>query len=172
LPTHATTTVAGYLPRRLTDAGVRSVFATGGGDDAVLSQAITTHPELTWIQTTTEQAAGEAVTIYREPARARPDAYRPELAAALNNMSTVLADLRRLDDVLAAIEEATETYRDLAATRRDAFRAGLAAALNSLGAVLADLRRPDDALAVIEEAVTIRRELAARWPEAYRRELE
>jgi ABC-type transporter Mla subunit MlaD len=65
-------------------------------------------------------------------------------------MSTVLADLRRLDDALAAIEEATETYRDLAATRRDAFRPGLAAALNSLGAALADLRRPEDALAVIE----------------------
>jgi TPP-dependent 2-oxoacid decarboxylase len=69
LPSHATTTVAGYLARRLTD-GVRSVFGTGG-DDPVLSQAITTHPEPTWIETTTEQAAGEAVTIYRELARAR-----------------------------------------------------------------------------------------------------
>jgi TPP-dependent 2-oxoacid decarboxylase len=63
MPSHATT-VAGYLLRRLTDAGVRSVFGTHGDGYPVLSQAIAAHPELTWIQTATEQAAGDAAGAY------------------------------------------------------------------------------------------------------------
>jgi TPP-dependent 2-oxoacid decarboxylase len=60
---HATTTVAGYLARRLAGAGVRSVFGTRGGDP-VLFHAITAHPEVTWIETATEQAAGDAARAY------------------------------------------------------------------------------------------------------------
>jgi TPP-dependent 2-oxoacid decarboxylase len=42
---------------------VRSVFGTRGGDPA-LFQAITAHPEVTWIETATEQAAGDAARAY------------------------------------------------------------------------------------------------------------
>jgi TPP-dependent 2-oxoacid decarboxylase len=63
MPSHATITVAGYLLRRLTDAGVRSVFGTRGGD-SVLFRAITDHQELTWVETATEQAAGDAAGAY------------------------------------------------------------------------------------------------------------
>ena len=107
-------------------------------------------------------------TICRELAAARPDAFRPGLAASLNNLSVRLADLGRREEALAAIQEAAQTYRELAAARPDAFRPGLAASLNNLSVQLADLGRREEALAASEEAVTICRELAAARPDAFR----
>ncbi|MGO8883313.1 MAG: hypothetical protein ACLQI7_06365, partial [Streptosporangiaceae bacterium] len=51
-------------------------------------------------------AVEEAVTIRRQLAAARPDAFLPALAASLNNQSNRLADLGRREDALAAVEEA------------------------------------------------------------------
>ena len=51
----------------------------------------------------------------RELAAARPDAFRPDLAIPLTNMSVRLAGLGRREDALAAIEEAAQVYRELAA---------------------------------------------------------
>ena len=59
-----TTTVAGYLLRRLADAGVRSVFGARGDGDAALFHAIAGHPEVTWIETPTAQAADYAADGY------------------------------------------------------------------------------------------------------------
>ena len=67
-------------------------------------------------------AIQEAVTIYRELAAARPDAFRPDLATSLNNLSLRLADLGRREDALAAIEEAVTIRRELAARWPDAYR--------------------------------------------------
>ena len=103
---------------------------------------------------------------------ARPDAFRPDLASSLNNLSNRLADLGRQEDALAAIQEAAGIRRELAAARPDAFRPALAQSLNNLAVRLADLGRPEDALAAIQEAVTIFRELAARRPDAYQQNLE
>jgi TPP-dependent 2-oxoacid decarboxylase len=64
MPSHATITVADYLARRLAEAGVRSVFGPRGDRDPAAFQAITAHPGLTWIQTATEQAAGDAAGAY------------------------------------------------------------------------------------------------------------
>jgi TPP-dependent 2-oxoacid decarboxylase len=64
MTSHATTTVAGYLACRLVGAGVRSVFGTRGACDPVLSHAIISQPGLTWIESTTEQAAGNAAGAY------------------------------------------------------------------------------------------------------------
>ena len=63
LPT-TTTTVAGYLLRRLTQAGVRSVFGVPGDDNLTLLDAIADHQEMTWIGTATEQGAGYAADGY------------------------------------------------------------------------------------------------------------
>ncbi len=117
-------------------------------------------------------AIQEAVTIRRELAAARPDAFRPALAGSLNNLSADLGGLGRREEALAAIQEAAEVYRELAAARPDAFRPDLATSLNNLSAHLGGLGRREEALAAIQEAVTIRRELAARWPDAYRQKLE
>ena len=77
-----------------------------------------------------EQAAG----IYRQLAQARPDAFLPNLAAALNNQSNRLADLGRREEALAAIEQAVTIRRQLAQARPDAFLPDLAMALNNQSA--------------------------------------
>ena len=64
LPATTTTTVAGYLLRRLTEAGVRSVFGVPGDDNLSLLDAIAGHQEMTWIGTATEQGAGCAADGY------------------------------------------------------------------------------------------------------------
>ena len=107
----------------------------------------------------------------RELATAHPDAFRPNLALSLNNLSSRRA-LGRPEEALAAIEEAVTIYRQLAAARSDAFRPDLAMSLSNLSVRLADLGRREEALATIQEALTIRRELAAIWPGAHQHELE
>jgi tetratricopeptide (TPR) repeat protein len=109
----------------------------------------------------------EAATAYRDLARARPDAFLPDLAGALNNQSIQLAGLGRREEALAAIEEAVTTYRDLARTRPDAFLPELAMSLNNQSLRLNGLGRREEALAAIEEAVTIRRGLARARPDAF-----
>ena len=116
-------------------------------------------------------AIEEAVTIRRELARARPDAFQPDLATSLNSLCAVLSDLGRHEDALTAIDEAVTIYRELARARRDAFQPDVARSLNSLSIVLSDLGRPEDALAAIQEAVTIRRELARARPDRLARSL-
>ena len=105
-------------------------------------------------------AIEEAVTIRRELARARPDAFLPDLAMSLNNQSHGLSDLGRREEALAAIEEAVTIRRQLARARPDAFLPDLATSLNNQSVRLSDLGRREEALAAIEEAVTIYRQLA------------
>jgi len=112
-------------------------------------------------------AIEEAAGIYRQLAEARPDAFLPDLAAALNNQSLRLADLERREEALAAIEQAAGIYRRLAKGRPDAFLPDLAAALNNQSLRLAGLGRREEALAAIEEAVGIYRRLAEVRPDAF-----
>jgi hypothetical protein len=49
--------------------------------------------------------------VYRELAAAGPDAFRPDLATSLTNLSLRLGDLGRVKDALAAIEEAAQVHR-------------------------------------------------------------
>ena len=116
-------------------------------------------------------AIEEAVTIYRELARAMPDAFGPALAESLNNLSARLADLVRREDALAAIEEAVTIYRELAPVSPDAFGPDLAMSLNNLSNRLGDLGRPEDALAAVKEAADTYRELAGARPDAFRLDL-
>ena len=112
-------------------------------------------------------AIDEAVTIRRDLARARPDAFLPYLATALNNQSNRLADLGRREEALAAIEEAVTVHRDLARARPDAFLPDLAGSLSNQFLSLAALGRREEALAAIEEAVTAYRDLARARPDAF-----
>ena len=113
-------------------------------------------------------AIQEAVTIRRELAAGRPDAFRPALATSLTNLSVLLAGLGRREEALAAIQEAAGIYRELAAGRPDAFRPALAGALTNLSLWLAGLGRREEALAASQEAAGIYRELAAARPDAFR----
>ncbi len=100
-------------------------------------------------------AIEEAVTIRRELAVARPDAFRPDLAGSLNNQSAFLSDLGRREEALAAIEEAVTIRRELAVARPDAFRPDLAASLNNLVDALEAVGQAAEANSVRTEAAEI-----------------
>ncbi|MFF0186662.1 tetratricopeptide repeat-containing serine protease family protein, partial [Streptomyces sp. NPDC005244] len=94
-----------------------------------------------------------------------PDAFLPDFATSLSNLSVRLGELGRHEDALAAIEEALTVRRKLAAARPDAFLPDLATSLHNLSVRLWELGRHEEALATIEEAVTVRRKLAAARPD-------
>ena len=106
-------------------------------------------------------AAGEAARIYRRLAADRPDAFEPDLARTLENVSTLFSRLGRPEQALAAAEEAAESWRRLAAARPDALEPHLAGALNNLSGKLSTVGRPEDALAAASEAAEIYRRLVA-----------
>jgi tetratricopeptide (TPR) repeat protein len=114
------------------------------------------------------EAIEQAVEIYRDLARSRPDAIRPDLAGSLNNLSGRLADLGRREEALEAIEQAVEIYRDLARSRPDAIRPHLAMGLHNLSTSLGNLGRREEALEAIEQAVEIFRDLARSRPDVFR----
>jgi tetratricopeptide (TPR) repeat protein len=113
------------------------------------------------------QAAEEAANLYRELARARPDAFTPALAGSLNNLARSLSELGRREAALQAAEEAAELYRELARARPDTFTPDLAKSLNNLANALSDLGRHEAALQAVEEAAGFYRELARARPDAF-----
>jgi len=116
-------------------------------------------------------AIEEAVSVYRELAAVRPDAFLPHLAASLNNQSAFLSELGRREDALTAIDEAVSVYRGQVAARSGAVRPGLAASLSNQSSRLGDLGRHAEALTAVDEAIAIRRELAAARPDSFLRDL-
>ena len=95
----------------------------------------------------------EAADLYRELAAKAPDAYRPDLAMALNNLATRLSEVGQREAALAPAKEAADLYRELAAKAPDAYRPDLALSLSMLADRLEDLERIEDAVASDEEAV-------------------
>ncbi|MFJ9967672.1 tetratricopeptide repeat protein, partial [Streptomyces avermitilis] len=104
---------------------------------------------------------------YRALTATDSDAFLPDLAMSLNNLSIRLGGLGRREDALTAIEEAVTVRRELAAARPDAFLPDLAMSLNNLSGHLWGLGQREDALTAIEEAVTAYRQLAAARPDAF-----
>ena len=85
--------------------------------------------------------AKEDATYRRELAQARADTFRPHLADSLNNLTVRLADLGRREDALTASEEAVTIHRELAQVRPDAFQTDLASSLSNLSIYLEELGR-------------------------------
>ncbi|WP_240810346.1 tetratricopeptide repeat protein [Actinomadura sp. WMMA1423] len=104
---------------------------------------------------------------YREQADTDPDAFLPDLAGSLNDLSVRLGELGRREEGLEAITEAVEVYRRLADARPDAFLPDLAGSLNNLSVDLGALGRREEGLEASTEAVEIRRRLADARPDAF-----
>lgn len=83
-------------------------------------------------------------------AEARPDAFRPDLAMALNNLGAFLSALGRREEALEATREAVEIRRCLAEARPDAFLPDLARSLGVLGGAPGD---EAGAIAVFAEGI-------------------
>jgi len=113
----------------------------------------------------------EAVRLHRELVDRDLNAFLPELASALNNLSNRLSDSGRIEEALAAGEEAVRLHREHVARNADANLAELASALNDLSNRLSDSGRIEEALAASEEAVRLYRALAGRDPGAFLPEL-
>jgi tetratricopeptide (TPR) repeat protein len=120
------------------------------GDEGRLDEAVTT--------------GNEAVEIWRDLATDRPDAFRPVLSMALNNLSLHLVRGGRQEQGLAAIEEAVRIRRVLVSSNPDRFRRDLANSLTNLSDALASMGRQAEALTPIREAGAIRRELTEHGP--------
>ena len=106
-------------------------------------------------------------TAYRRLAAANPDAYEPDLAMALNNLSVRFGEVGRQAEGLAASEEASTLRRRLAAANPDAYEPDLASSLNNLSIRFGEVGRQAEGLAASEEATTVYRRLAAANPDAY-----
>ena len=117
------------------------------------------------------EAALEAVEIYRELARQRPDAFRSDLANSLNNVSSFLIALGQGEEALEAAREAVNIYRELAQQHPDAFRSDLADSLNNVAGVLGELDQREEALEAGREALEIRRMLTGQRPDVFRPDL-
>jgi hypothetical protein len=115
--------------------------------------------------------AEAAAYIYRALAKARPDAFRPELATALHNLALGLSDLGRNDEALLAAAEAISLFRDLAESGSANFAHQLASSLSNLTGMLSDCGRHEEALVAAEEAVRAYRSLEASLPGEFRPDL-
>ncbi|MFJ9847582.1 tetratricopeptide repeat protein [Kitasatospora sp. NPDC101155] len=124
-------------------------------------------PQSSWRLGHSAARLAQALTDrYRVLAEANPDAYLPDLARALNNLSIRLAEAGRREEGLAPIREAVEIRRVLAAANPDAYLPDFAGSLNNLSIRLAEVGRREEGLAPIREAVDILRTLAEVDPDA------
>ncbi len=100
----------------------------------------------------------QTVAHYRALAEANPDAFLPDLALSLNNLSRRLNQLGRREAALEPIKEGVGHYRTLAETNPDAFLPSLVSSLNNLSNRLADLGREQEADAATREAESFGRQ--------------
>jgi len=116
-------------------------------------------------------AAREAVAVYRDLARAQPEAFTSGMAGALNNLANVLAELGQREEALAVARETAAIRRGLAKARPEASTLDLAGTLNNLANRLFGLGHREEALATAREATGIYRDLARARPDEFRPEL-
>jgi tetratricopeptide (TPR) repeat protein len=90
-----------------------------------------------------------------------PAVHEPDLALSLSNLGVVLAEVRRRDEALTAVQQAVEIYRRLAADN-PAYGGALARYLSNMSRRLSDLGRHPEALAAEEQAAELQDRLARR----------
>ena len=88
---------------------------------------------------------------------------------SLNNLGTMLSELGRRKEALAAAEEAVRIRRGLAAQRPDAFIPDLAMSLGAKGAILDANGERSQARDCFREGIVCLKSLFLRLPVAHRR---
>ena len=127
------------------------------------------HPYLwqyTWRHCSDAGIAG--IAALRELVDMDTNAFEPDLALSLNNLSNRQSDAGDGSGALASITEAVTIYRRLAAGNPARHDPDLAQSLNNLSVRQADAGDGPAALASITDAVTIHRRLAAANPARYK----
>ena len=113
-------------------------------------------------------AAEDAEGLYRALAADNPAAHRGDLAWAVHDLGSNLAQLGRYSEALTAVEEAVALYRAMAADNPAVYLDGLAWAVRNLGASLGWVGRYPEALTAGEEAVALYRALDQVNPAVFR----
>ena len=107
------------------------------------------------------------LTLYRELAKASPEAYLPDVAMTLNNLAVLYSDTQRMKAAEEAYQEALSIRRELAKANPEAYLPDVAMTLNNLAVLYRATQRMKAAEEAYQEALSIRRELAKANPEAY-----
>ena len=113
-----------------------------------------------------EEPWREALSAYRELARANPQAYLPDFACTLNNLAFLYRETQRMKEAEEACQEALSTYRELARANPEAYLYYVAGTLNTLGVLYTDTHRMKEAEDMHREALSTCRKLAQINPEA------
>jgi tetratricopeptide (TPR) repeat protein len=164
-PTRSLSRTAVVLARRLLDG------ADSDDDRAAFLLSLgARYSELgRWIEA--RQHTELAVQTLWELAGYDRDRYLPDLAAAVSNLASCLAQLGEREPALSTGYEAVAMHRELLETDRDRYLPSLARALTNLSACLSRAGRRQAALGAAGQAVAIYRELVELNPDAYRGEL-
>ncbi|MFN7767762.1 MAG: tetratricopeptide repeat protein, partial [Planctomycetaceae bacterium] len=100
-------------------------------------------------------AAEEAVRIRRTLAAERPDAFLPDLAGSLSNVSVVLSELGRREAALAASREAVQYYLTLTRQVPQVFQQQLLIATRGLLENLEALGREPQSEPIVLEVIAV-----------------
>ncbi|MFD3538937.1 hypothetical protein ACFWUQ_05485 [Streptomyces sp. NPDC058662] len=116
-------------------------------------------------------AAERAVTLYEAVARADPERYESDLAAALNNLAKELDRERRGDEARHAIESAVAIRRRRLRPGHDSDTAALALSLSNYAIRMRNEGRRVEAVRANAESLTLYAQVAAARPGWYDRDL-
>jgi hypothetical protein len=111
--------------------------------------------------------AHEAVRIREQLAKARPDAFLPDLAMSLNNLANRLSGLGRREEALDKALEAVRLYEQLAKARPDTFLPNLAISYGAKGVILRNMERHAEAAAAFAQGIQAITPLFQKVPMAF-----
>jgi len=111
--------------------------------------------------------AQEAVRLYEQLAKARPDAFLPDLAMSLNNLANRLSGLGRREEALDKALEAVRLYEQLAKARPDTFLPNLAISYGAKGVILRNMERHAEAAAAFAQGIQAITPLFQKVPMAF-----
>ena len=106
-------------------------------------------------------ATAEAVEIYRQLAKDRPDAFLPDLATSLNNLGSDLFGFGRREEAVEAVREAVEIFTALAEQWPEVFGGKLRIATRNLERALRDVVDQPDAVQALDRALDLLERIGA-----------
>jgi tetratricopeptide (TPR) repeat protein len=113
------------------------------------------------------EAARECVALYRNVAADKPNSFNPELAEALDNLSSCLSGCGHRAEAIKAASECAGVYRTLATREPRVFRPKLAEALQSIFRCASRIDQQPMAIAAARESVALYGDLARESPSEF-----
>ena len=115
--------------------------------------------------------AKQAVALYGNLARERPETFMHHLATSISNVANFLTELGEPENALTHAEYAVALHQKLAERRPFTFTPHWAISLHNLAYLLSELGQSEKALAIAEQVVTLHRELENQHPDTFTSDL-